>query len=150
MSRTRPPGTRKRTVELPPVESAPTKPLVLVLDDEWDICEAVRDVLNDAGFETVCLGDGERGLEYLLTAERLPAVILLDLMMPKMDGWAFARNIGVCAGLKDIPLLVVTAAGPHWGYPAGRVLRKPIECHELVAAVHDAIDGDPRLVSGCK
>jgi CheY-like chemotaxis protein len=128
------PESLKRTAEFSPGET----PFVLMLDDDWDICESVREVLEEAGITAVCLTDGMQGLDYLLRAEVLPAAILLDLMMPGMDGWTFFDRIRAEPRLRDIPVIVLTAAGPHWGYPVTRVLRKPIDGQDLVAAVRAA------------
>jgi CheY-like chemotaxis protein len=133
------PELLKRTGEFGPQTSLrPGKPVVLVIDDDWDICDAVKEVLDDAGFTAVCVENGARALEVLLDKPP-PAAILLDLFMPVMDGWTFADRVRTVPGLQDVPMIVMTASGPHWGYPTPRVLRKPIFRHELLAAVRKAI-----------
>jgi two-component system, chemotaxis family, chemotaxis protein CheY len=144
MPRTPTPQVQKRTSDSETTPPGVDRPLVLVIEDDWDIREAVQDVLVDAGFVCVCLNDGRRGLEYLLRGEQLPAVILLDLMMPRMDGWTFFETLRATPGLKDIPVVVFTAAGPHGGYPTTHVLHKPIHRRDLLAAVRDAIEGTKR------
>jgi two-component system, chemotaxis family, chemotaxis protein CheY len=114
------------------------RPVVLVVDDDWDICDAVKEVLDDAGFSAVCVENGARALEYV-SGEPAPVAILLDLFMPVMDGWTFADRVRAVPHLQEIPLIVMTASGPHWGYPTPRVLRKPIYRNELIAAVRKAI-----------
>jgi CheY-like chemotaxis protein len=122
----------------PPLSSAvDTRPRVLVVDDDWDICDAVKVVLDDAGFDTVCAENGARALAHLAQAPA-PDAILLDLFMPVMDGWTFAERMRADPDLRDIPLIVMTASGPHWGYPSSPVLRKPIFHHELVRVVKKA------------
>jgi two-component system chemotaxis response regulator CheY len=143
MSKTPPPEPVKPTTELPAFGSEGSGPVILVLDDEWAICEAVEEALASEGFATVSLTDGLRGIEYLQHAETLPAAIVLDLMMPHMDGWSFFDKIRAYPRLRDIPIVVLTAAGPHWGYPVSRVLRKPILTHELIAAVKGALEAKP-------
>ena len=59
--------------------------------------------------------------------------------MPKMNGWTFVDRLRALPQLRDIPIIVMTAAGPHWGYPETRVLRKPIGKAELVAAVRGVV-----------
>jgi CheY-like chemotaxis protein len=140
------PEPLRRTAEYSPVEpgidagvgDSGARPTVLVIDDDWAICDAVKDVLDDAGFHTICLDNGARALEHLERSP-LPAAILLDLFMPVMDGWTFADRVRAAPGLREIPIIVMTASGPHWGYPAPRVLRKPIFGNQLVAAVRKAI-----------
>jgi CheY-like chemotaxis protein len=123
------------------MESPPTRPLVVVLDDDWDICEAMTVVLEDAGYAVACLPNGADGIEYLNRSPP-PAVILLDLMMPVMDGWSFYDRVRSLPHLDTVPVIVVTAIGPHWGYPVARVLRKPIDRHELLTAIREAMNGD--------
>ncbi len=132
------PADRERPGDFPPVASTPTRPTVLVLDDDGDICDAVEEVLTNAGFDVVCLPNGALGLDHLSVHPK-PAVILLDLMMPMMNGWAFVERVWGVPSLRDIPIVVMTAAGPHWGYPVSRVLHKPIETLELVTAVREAL-----------
>jgi CheY-like chemotaxis protein len=139
MAQLNPPATAaKRTGEFggPDVDQA--KPRVLVIDDDWEICDAVKDALDDAGYEAVCLSNGASALEHL-ARNPLPAAILLDLFMPVMDGWTFADRLRSVPRLSGIPIVVMTASGPHWGYPAPRVLRKPVLASELIAAVNRAI-----------
>jgi CheY-like chemotaxis protein len=112
-----------------------------VIDDDWEICDAVKDALDDAGFNAICANNGATALEYLGRNPR-PDAILLDLFMPVMDGWTFADRLRGLPELRAIPLVVMTASGPHWGYPAPRVLRKPVMVHELLAAVRRAIADD--------
>jgi CheY-like chemotaxis protein len=140
MSGTPPPEVLNRTAEYATSGSVP-KPLVLVIDDDWEICEAVEEVLKAEGFEIIYLGDGARAFELLRSTQRLPAVIVLDLMMPKVDGWSFFNRVRAEPRLGNIPIVVLTAVGPHWGYPLAQVLRKPINRHELVSAVRNAVQG---------
>jgi DNA-binding response OmpR family regulator len=125
----------KRTAEIPVGAADSPRPVVLVLDDEWETCEAVQEVLEDGGFETVGLNEATRALEYLADAEPLPDLILLDLMMPLMDGWTFLDELRASGRLEQVPILVLTAAGPHWEYPTLDVLHKPVDAADLVAAV---------------
>jgi CheY-like chemotaxis protein len=135
------PADLERMNEDPPARGLEWRPVVLVIDDDWEICEALQDVLTDAGYVGVCLTDAARGLDLLNRVESRPDAILLDLMMPGMDGWRFVEEIRTAPGLKDIPIVVLTAAGPHWGYPVARILHKPVETQDLLAALKDAVEG---------
>jgi CheY-like chemotaxis protein len=143
-NRSKPPE-RKRTGEYGPGSLEPIdpsgRPVVLVVDDDGDICDAVKEVLDDAGYDAICVENGAQALQHL-SDEPAPAAILLDLFMPVMDGWTFADRMRAVPHLQRIPLIVMTASGPHWGYPAPRVLRKPIFRHELLATVRKAIAAD--------
>ena len=69
-----------------------SKPLVLVIDDDAGIREAIVDFLAEEGFEAVGAGNGLEALNLLAESSRkLPSLILLDLMMPVLDGWTFCK-----------------------------------------------------------
>src|SRR5678816_1869583 len=61
---------------------------VLVVEDDEDVREVLRETLEDAGYPVICAKDGREGLE-LLRAEPRPCLVLLDLMMPVLSGWQF-------------------------------------------------------------
>jgi DNA-binding NtrC family response regulator len=122
-------------------DSLPTQREVLVIDDDWDVQDAVAETLQDAGFKVTGANNGEEALSYL-SQHPAPAAILLDLFMPVMNGWDTARAIQKRQDLRTIPLIVITASEPYWGYPPGHVLRKPIDRDKLVRAVQDVIDAD--------
>ena len=69
------------------VESIPKK-TILIVDDDEDILAAVAGALEDEGYHPVCVTNGAAALEYLKSSPP-PCMILLDLMMPVMDGWTF-------------------------------------------------------------
>jgi CheY-like chemotaxis protein len=109
---------------------------LLLVDDDSDVREAVRDVISDYGYRVVCARDGEEALRYLLNNPP-PAVILLDLFMPRMNGWELARELEASPRLSRIPVITVTASAPHWGYPVpmARVVRKPFDVEHLVRMI---------------
>jgi two-component system, chemotaxis family, chemotaxis protein CheY len=118
--------------------SVAAKPHVLVVDDDPDVCEAVQEVLEGAGFEAVCVSNGELGLRHLHDHPGTSAV-LLDLVMPLMNGWTFVNRVQSTPQLAKIPIVVMTATAPHWGYPASQVLRKPMGNNELLSALRSAL-----------
>ncbi len=120
-------------VEMQPAESD-ERPVVLVIDDDADIRDALRDVLEVEGFAVVEAADGQQALNYLYGHAK-PAVILLDLFMPVMNGWEFARHLRSHSQLCQIPVIAVTASGPYWGYPVERVIRKPLSAQDVVQSV---------------
>jgi CheY-like chemotaxis protein len=90
-----------------------SKPILLVEDDCADVM-IVKRTLRDLGVtvDLVCAGDREEAMAYLADKNRqTPCVILLDLNMPKMDGFEFLRAVKTDETLKDIPVLVVTTSG---------------------------------------
>jgi CheY-like chemotaxis protein len=109
---------------------------VLVVDDDAPIREALVTVLRDDGYTAAGAADGREALEFLRNHPP-PRVILLDLMMPVMDGWTFLREQAADPLLAAIPVVVITA-GSEGAAPAleGRtVLPKPLKIDDVVAAV---------------
>jgi CheY-like chemotaxis protein len=88
----------------------PRRPLVLVVDDDDAIREALCDLLDDAGFATVGARHGLEALKVLAVSDAAPTFILLDLMMPVMDGWAFCDSRGKNRSLREIPVIAISAA----------------------------------------
>jgi CheY-like chemotaxis protein len=88
----------------------PRRPLVLVVDDDDAIREALCDILDDVGFATVGARHGLEALKVLAASEADPTFILLDLMMPVMDGWAFCDSRGKSRTLRAIPVIAISAA----------------------------------------
>jgi CheY-like chemotaxis protein len=87
----------------------PQRPLVLVVDDDDAIRGALCDLLEDAGFATVGARHGLEALRTLTTLPTTPTFILLDLMMPIMDGWAFCRSRWKSRTLREIPVILISA-----------------------------------------
>jgi CheY-like chemotaxis protein len=83
--------------------------LVMVVDDDQDLRDSICDVLSDAGHATVAFGDPLDGLEYLAAGAPRPALILLDLMMPLMNGVEFRRHQLTDPALAQIPVVLLTA-----------------------------------------
>lgn len=97
---------------------------VLVVEDDDDLRDTMQEVLEHAGLATVTARDGLDALRVL--GERgLPNVILLDLVMPTMDGWTFLETLRADPAYAAIPVIVTTSAPSR--APAGLVvLRKPV------------------------
>ena len=82
---------------------------ILAIDDEEDILNLVRDILTAEGFEVETALSAEYGITLL---ERYtPDLILLDLMLPGMDGWEFLRIIKSDERFKDVPVILLTCRG---------------------------------------
>lgn len=82
--------------------------LVLVVDDDAEVRDLVRSTLDDAGLKTAQAVNGRAAVQWLRD-NPAPALILLDLMMPEMDGFAFLEAIGDDAALSEIPVVILTA-----------------------------------------
>ena len=111
---------------------------ILVIDDDTDVCEAIRDILQSEGYRVGCAADGREGLRYL-KSHPPPELILLDLMMPVMNGWQFLNEQSRDPDLKAIPVVVLSAVSkdPNGVVPVDRLafLRKPVHLNHLLAAV---------------
>ena len=108
----------------------PRRPLVLVVDDDDAIREALCELLEDAGFATVGARHGLEALRVLTASPTAPTFILLDLMMPVMDGWAFCRSRWRSQTLRQIPVILISAVDlSETNHPTGidAFLRKPID-----------------------
>jgi CheY-like chemotaxis protein len=112
---------------------------VLVVEDDVDICEAMRQMLEWEGYDVSCAGNGREALEALRSSAANASLILLDLRMPVMDGYAFRAAQLQDARLSDIPVVVVTAdlrAGDgSSSLRADAVLRKPVDPERLLDLV---------------
>jgi CheY-like chemotaxis protein len=110
---------------------------VLVVDDDDGIREALCELLADAGHPAVSVANGQAALEYLRTAPKQPCLILLDLMMPIMDGETFRKVQLADPVLRSIPVVVLTAAGREAAarVPADGVLLKPVSLDDTLAAI---------------
>jgi two-component system, chemotaxis family, chemotaxis protein CheY len=110
---------------------------VLVVDDDDGIREALCELLADAGHAAVSVANGQAALDYLRNAPKQPCLILLDLMMPIMDGETFRRKQLADPDLRRIPVVVLTAAGREAAsrVPADGILLKPVTLDETLAAI---------------
>jgi CheY-like chemotaxis protein len=120
---------------------------ILVVDDDDSIREALSELLQDAGHQVVSMPNGKAALDYLRQADEIPCVILLDLMMPVMDGETFRREQLADPALRDIPVLLLTAAGRAAAarVPANGILLKPVTLEDALAAIAQHCPGnDPR------
>lgn len=104
---------------MPSVKAIDDERLVLVVDDDPDVRESISELLDTAGYSTVQAANGQKALEILKDAPRLPCLVVLDLAMPIIDGYRFLRLRAQDPTLRKIPV-VVTSATP----PAGPVLKE--------------------------
>ena len=93
-------------------------------------------LLSLEGYEASAVANGREALDYLQRAER-PGLILLDLMMPVMDGWEFRREMRRDPALADLPVIVLSALDPSRDGDAGVVafLKKPLDFDRLLELV---------------
>lgn len=108
---------------------------VLVVEDDADIRDALKEVLELEGYQVITANDGQQGLEALKKSN--PCVILLDLMMPVMNGWQFLTELRKSPNQAKTPIIVITAADPRAteDIQAEQILQKPLELDMLLKAV---------------
>ena len=109
---------------------------ILIVDDDQNICELLRLYLAKEGYETLIAHDGEKALE--LFEQNKPNMVLLDVMMPRMDGWEVCRRIRAQA---NTPIIMLTAKGETFDKVLGLELGaddyvvKPFDSKEVVARI---------------
>jgi CheY-like chemotaxis protein len=112
-----------------------SRKLVLVVDDEELIREVLRLALESHGYSVALAADGKEALEFLSKDIR-PCVMLLDLMMPVMDGWALMKTLASDTQLADIPVVIVTAFSERaHSIKFKEILYKPVELDTLYSVV---------------
>jgi DNA-binding response OmpR family regulator len=135
--------------------------LVLVIDDSPTITKVVQLVLTKAGYQVQTAADGEQGLASV-RAQR-PSLILLDFVMPRMNGYQFCRELTADAKLRDIPVILMSAKGDQVGERFVKVMgivdyiTKPFSPEAITAVVQHTIgkyagpgveEDHPSLVTG--
>ena len=81
---------------------------ILVVDDDADLRQTLQLLLDDSGYRVTAAASGQAALDQLLAGAR-PDLILLDLMMPEMNGWQFLERARADASLAAIPVVIMTA-----------------------------------------
>jgi two-component system alkaline phosphatase synthesis response regulator PhoP len=120
---------------------------IVCIEDEPGVIELIRLILERRGLKVVGAGSGAKGLEVVRQVK--PALVLLDLMMPGMDGWEVYRRMQAEPDLCDIPVIIVTADGQ----PATRAralevakvdgfIVKPFNIRELVQRIEEVLGSD--------
>jgi CheY-like chemotaxis protein len=107
---------------------------VLVVEDEPDIRDTLRDILEMEGYRVRCASNGREALAALAEMPR-PELILLDLMMPVMSGYEFLKELRANDALATIPVTVVSAVGDQPVGHGENVLRKPVDLDTLLHTV---------------
>ena len=109
------------------------RPCVLVVEDDDDVRDSVAEAVGLAGYEVVTARHGGEALAILQDASRRPAVMLLDLMMPVVDGWGVLARLA--QGRVDVPVVVMTACRDPRLPASVPVLPKPFGADAVLAAI---------------
>jgi CheY-like chemotaxis protein len=119
---------------------------VLLVEDDLVLRDILQDVLEDDGYDVVPAADGHQALEFLRTSDGsvdAPALMILDLMMPIVNGWQVLDALQEDPSLKKVPVIVLSATGdltasgpaPYEGV-ATTFVHKPFNLGELLDTVH--------------
>ena len=125
------------------------KAKILVVEDNLDEAKLLKMDLEGEGYEVVCAFNGKEALERL-EAEK-PDLIVLDVMMPEMDGFTFCSRLRASPGNKDIPVVLLTGVAEHiheTRYPLDGVLRaeaeeyleKPVKPEDLLKTITNLLE----------
>jgi CheY-like chemotaxis protein len=109
---------------------------ILIVEDDKAVRQTMQDVLEIQGYQVFCAADGDEGLQILRKIAAHPCVVLLDLMMPKSNGWQFLDSQRADPELSGVPVIICSA------YPeSAKTLRpaafipKPIQLKDLLGTV---------------
>ena len=122
-----------------------TKARLLVAEDDLDIAALLRSTLEGAGYSITLVHDGEAALAAAI--EDKPDAVILDVMMPQMNGWEVCKNLRARGDFGDVGILMLTAIGPNLNemtaplYGADDHLDKPFDIDELLQRVERLLVG---------
>lgn len=124
------------------------KPRILIVDDEADLVSVLRIGLEIEGFEVIDAADGEEGLRR--AREDRPALMVLDLMLPKLDGYKVCRALKFDERYKTLPIFILSARSGEQDrrlaldMGADAFITKPYDMAELVAKIRTRLESGPR------
>jgi len=122
----------------------PDSKKILIVDDEQDIVETMKFILEAQGYTCFCAYNGEDGLN--MAKELMPNLIILDVMMPKINGYKISRLLKYDNKYKDIPIIMVTARSQEQDKLIGEetgvneYISKPFELDDILTAVKKYLD----------
>jgi CheY-like chemotaxis protein len=135
----------KKAVRLYWIPVSPPRP-VLIVEDDADLREMMAQLLTLEGYQIETVANGREALDYLNEAPR-PDVILLDLMMPIMDGWEFRKRQQNDPALADVPVIVLTALDQAQARASDLkdvdFLKKPLDFDRLLELVRRRCQPQP-------
>jgi CheY-like chemotaxis protein len=113
---------------------------VLVVEDDADLRDTMRDILHDEGYTVLVASEGQEALAAMARADGVEdpvCMVLLDLVMPGMNGWDFVEALRAQDRFASVPVIVHTSS--PLGAPAdvARVLQKPLDIDGLIAVVRE-------------
>lgn len=122
-------------------------PRILIVDDEPNIVLALELLMKREGYETRTAGDGEAALEAARAFR--PDLLILDVMMPRMDGYEVCQRLRADPGMKDVVIVMLTAKGREVEKEKGLALgadlyiTKPFSTRDVVSRVREGLAAKP-------
>ena len=120
---------------------------ILLIDDEVSLCKVLKIELEHAGYQVTVAYDGLEGFNKV--KEYMPDLIILDVMMPHMDGLRICRMLKFDGKFKDIPILLLTAKGLAADKLIGQEVKadaymtKPFKAEEVLACLSNLLEQNP-------
>jgi CheY-like chemotaxis protein len=111
---------------------------ILLVEDDLDISEAIQSILEEEKYKVKCTFNGKEALDYLTTAKNTPSLILLDIMMPQMNGYEFREAQLQDPRIANIPTIILSAAGKYENIDKlnfKECLKKPLDLETLIDVV---------------
>ena len=124
------------------------QPRILIVDDEPDLRSVLRFGLEAESFEVIEASDGEAGLQ--MACEQLPDLIVLDLMLPRMDGYKVCRALKFDDRYRHIPVIILSARSGETDrrfaieLGADAYVTKPYDMKDLVSRIREQLKSPPR------
>jgi CheY-like chemotaxis protein len=121
---------------------------ILIADDDPTIIKLLQVNLEMEGYDVICAVDGQDAVEKAESGQ--PDLVLLDIMMPRMDGWAARQALSAIPSLRDTPVIFLSAraqqADLRRGYEAGvaEYVTKPFDPTDLLGIIEQVLDGTYR------
>jgi CheY-like chemotaxis protein len=113
---------------------------VLLVEDEEGLREAIREALEEAGYAVVTAREGQEALDAIPRIDHI-CLVLLDLLMPGMNGWEFLEAVKTRPELACLPVIVHTSAPSHGLAGVVKVLQKPLQIDRLLSVVREYCAG---------
>lgn len=108
---------------------------ILIVDDDEDAVSALSLILEFKGYHVATAANGREALQYLEN-HPAPRLLIADLYMPEMDGWALCEEVKRRPGLEDLRVVVVTAFGRAVEVEADEILPKPLDVEHLFSVMN--------------
>jgi DNA-binding response OmpR family regulator len=124
------------------------KKKILVIDDKEELLMLVEIIFQEIGYEIICLKDSEEAFEYVIREK--PDIVILDIMMPKLNGWDVLKQIKEHPSTSSIPILILSVkadredAEKSKKLGAEAIMRKPFKSNKLIEAVNKILNQEKK------